>query len=200
MAGPTAHDIPGPSQLDFSFELDPADVGVYYDSTTGYSTIFHRDLAPFAPAEFEGAPLLPAIQDRAVLQAGRRVAQILVLTLDPVVVATDVVPFPVPPAADPTDSTQTWAPDPFWYEEENLFPPRPEFLTGNDGSSGIRIGDFAALPFEWDSATRELKLYQSIEVTLMLEPIPQGSLRPPVNGPNVASRARRSNSNGSART
>jgi len=98
--------------------------------------------------------------------------------LDPVVGATDVVPFPIPPGSDPGDSTQAWAPDPFWYEEPNTFPPTPESLTSNDGYRGIRIGDFAALPFEWNSGTRDLTLYQTVEVTLVLEPIPSGEAVP----------------------
>ncbi len=67
MAGSTANEVPSPSQLDFSFELSPDDVAVHYDSTTGYSAVVYRDLFPFVTQGFVGAPMFPAIQERAVV-------------------------------------------------------------------------------------------------------------------------------------
>lgn len=152
-------------------------VRVEHDSISGFDRILCEGLGSLRLPEWSGAPELPAIRDRVVLPPGRRVAQLIVLTLDPALIASNVRPFPTRPPDD-GDSLQVWGPDPFYYEEGNLFPPRPDFLLSNDGFHGVRLADLGVVPFAWTSDDGDLTLYQTIEVSLLLEPFPIGDAAP----------------------
>jgi len=168
-AGPLS--TPVPNQLEFSFTLEPELVSVARDPSTGYDWVSYQGLNRFTASGLEGAPFLPALTERYALPPGMRVASLTVLALDPIVVAENVWPLPAPPMEE-VDADTVWAPDPIYYEEGIRFPATPQVLSSNDGYREIRLTDVAALPFAWDSESRDLTLHRSIEITLNLEPIP----------------------------
>ncbi|MBK8230090.1 MAG: hypothetical protein IPK72_05795 [Candidatus Eisenbacteria bacterium] len=164
--------------ISFSVTLDPHDVTVSRSDQSGYDRIALRSYQPFPNPDWVGAPLLPAIQDRLVLPEGMRVARLTVTTHDPQFIASGVRPEPIPPP-ESGDTTFVWQPDPRYYQEGDVFPPTPEVLVSNDSYRGIRLADVAAVPLLWDPVSTNLMLFRTVEVTVQLEPVPEGEAAPP---------------------
>ncbi|MBK8230548.1 MAG: hypothetical protein IPK72_08190 [Candidatus Eisenbacteria bacterium] len=107
-----------------------------------------------------------------------RVARLTVTTHDPQFIASGVRPEPIPPP-ESGDTTFVWQPDPRYYQEGDVFPPTPEVLVSNDSYRGIRLADVAAVPLLWDPVSTNLMLFRTVEVTVQLEPVPEGEAAPP---------------------
>lgn len=165
------------NRIDYTFSYDPAKVEVRRDGRSGYTQIRYEGLEPFAPENAPGSPLLPAFHARVLLPPGRKVADLVVLTLDPVRVGgRNIVPIPSGGGDDTDGATE---PDPFYYEEHHPYPPTPEILLGDGGYRELAIADVAVLPFAWDPARQELTLYRTVEVSLLLEPRDESDGCPP---------------------
>lgn len=156
--------------------LDSADVRIHRNFVPGFDAIRVVGLRNYNPEEWIGSPSLPAIQERLVLPAGKRVASLAVTNSDPVLVGTDVWPMPIVPQIQ--DTSTGWTLDPDYYENRNIFPPTPEDLASNDGYRGIRLADVVALPLAWDPVGGNLILYRSVQVLATLEPVPAGDAAP----------------------